>query len=273
MSTGKIFSEFNAEEKRDMLAKDARCSKEKFRKYYTYRTLGSEIGKINSGKFWDCELLKQQERNTNNYIEKHRLDIISKEIIKISGYKETKLLDVGIGNALIENKIYEHKNIKLSGIDISDYAIKKANSSFNGVFVLGQINKIPFSDRYFDIVVASEVLEHIPPSLTFQALSEIFRVLKPGGNLLISIPINENLKELIINKGINPNKHAREYTKNIIKMELKLGGFKIYKINELYAFSNNYWIKSCFIKFIRLFTISLFSGLGVNNLVVFARKK
>jgi ubiquinone/menaquinone biosynthesis C-methylase UbiE len=52
--------------------------------------------------------------------------------------------------------------------------------------VLGDVEAIPFGDGTFSGVVCTEVLEHVPDA--DQALREIYRVLKPGGVLLGSVP-------------------------------------------------------------------------------------
>ena len=270
MSTGKISLAFKLEHLRDKLASTHRVAKYEYMQYYT--SCKPEINKINTGSFWDIQLSKQTNRYKTSPIEQHRISLIAKEIFKLSKNNKIKLLDVGIGNALIEDRVYGSKNIEIFGVDISDYAIHKAKSKFRGIFKLGSITKLSFEKSMFDVVV-SEVLEHIPPPFTFRALSEISRVLAPEGYLLLSIPVNENLKEMVTKKRINPNQHAREYTKNIIKTELRLSGFVVYGITELYAFPDNYFIKSFFIKFIRLFTNKILSKLQVNNLIIFAQKK
>ena len=52
--------------------------------------------------------------------------------------------------------------------------------------VRGDLLHLPFPDGSVDRVMASEVLEHIPDDVT--AMAEIFRVLKPGGRMVITVP-------------------------------------------------------------------------------------
>jgi SAM-dependent methyltransferase len=60
--------------------------------------------------------------------------------------------------------------------------------------------KLPFSNGTFDVVLMSEVIEHVPS--TVMVLAEVSRVLKPGGLLLITWPFNYMLHEI-------PNDHVR----------------------------------------------------------------
>jgi SAM-dependent methyltransferase len=54
------------------------------------------------------------------------------------------------------------------------------------VDVAGDARIMPFSDASMDVVLATQVLEHIPDPIA--AIGEIRRVLKPGGTLLLSVP-------------------------------------------------------------------------------------
>ena len=98
----------------------------------------------------------------------------------------TRTLDLGCGlnprNPFNCSEIY--------GIDIREHKIKNI---FNVDLVT---NPIPFQDNFFDYVTAFDFIEHIPrvvylPKRKFpfiDLMSEIFRVLKPGGKFLSSTP-------------------------------------------------------------------------------------
>ncbi|MBF0141043.1 MAG: methyltransferase domain-containing protein [Magnetococcales bacterium] len=60
--------------------------------------------------------------------------------------------------------------------------------------VLGNASSLPFPDRFFDLVLCSEVLEHLPEPEDQACLTEMTRVLKPGGRLLITVPSLEGLR-------------------------------------------------------------------------------
>lgn len=67
--------------------------------------------------------------------------------------------------------------------------------------------KMDFQDNMFDIVICTEVLEHIPDDK--KAAKEILRVLKPGGFLLLTVP---HLDRVPLEAGIK--EHFRHYKKN-----------------------------------------------------------
>lgn len=59
-------------------------------------------------------------------------------------------------------------------------------------------DKLPFEDNLFDYVYASHVLEHVPWFQTRYAMSEAYRILKPGGKLEIWVPDFEILVKVYL---------------------------------------------------------------------------
>lgn len=59
--------------------------------------------------------------------------------------------------------------------------------------VAGRLEGVPFRAGSFDKVVVSEVLEHLPIEIMRLALTEIRRVLVPGGEIIGTVPCKENL--------------------------------------------------------------------------------
>jgi SAM-dependent methyltransferase len=57
--------------------------------------------------------------------------------------------------------------------------------------VMGQITRLPFIDAAFDLVCALDIVEHVDDDVG--ALSELARVLTPGGTLLVSMPLHPSL--------------------------------------------------------------------------------
>ena len=56
----------------------------------------------------------------------------------------------------------------------------------SAIDVFGSVMELPFVDHSFDVVLCTEVLEHVPEPV--KTLKEFHRVLKPGGHLILSVP-------------------------------------------------------------------------------------
>lgn len=98
-----------------------------------------------------------------------------------------KLLNVGCSDGLMERKL-QGKFSKLVGIDINpiDIEVAKSGKSKEMDFIVGAAEKIPFPANTFDRIICMEVLEHVEDDK--KALAEMYRVLKKGGELILTVP-------------------------------------------------------------------------------------
>ena len=72
------------------------------------------------------------------------------------------------------------------------------------------ITDIPFRDNEFDLIICNHVLEHVPDDK--KAMSELYRVLKPGGKAMINVPIKMQMKETLEKEEYNtPELRTRYY--------------------------------------------------------------
>jgi len=206
-----------------------------------------EIPNLNSGVKWD-KLNRVNIDEFTNPMAYHRVNIVHDFIVYDKD--RYKLLDIGFGQGALEEKLNKsNKCSELWGIDISKESVSDKKREYpSWKFIVGDIMKVNLPKKYFDYVVILEVLEHIDPSKILIVLSKINASLKNGGYIIVSVPLNEGLEEMI-NKGINPNAHVRAYTSNIIKSELKMTGYRIEKFVYLYAFHFLYGLKSMFAKY------------------------
>ena len=100
------------------------------------------------------------------------------------------------------------------GLDLETDVVALASRRFAEVsslwFCAGSVTSLPFADNTFDVYVSFETIEHIEDVERF--VSEAWRVLKPGGTLLVSTPnrlvTNPQLPRLA--KPMNPF-HVREF--------------------------------------------------------------
>jgi SAM-dependent methyltransferase len=100
------------------------------------------------------------------------------------------LLDVGCNAGdLLVNLRHAYPEMRLVGVDVNAAQIEAARARLLDIeFHLATGTALPFPDEEFDCVTCIEVLEHIAPEQREAALREIYRVLRPGGRLVLRVP-------------------------------------------------------------------------------------
>ncbi len=102
--------------------------------------------------------------------------------------KGLKVLDAGCGEGhLIEMLNTKFPENKYYGADVTEVALKRARGRCPlADFRLEDLSDLKFEDKYFDVVIITEVLEHIFDYK--KVITELKRVLKKGGILIITFP-------------------------------------------------------------------------------------
>ena len=106
------------------------------------------------------------------------------------------VLDIGSGLGGPSIYLAKHFNAHIVGLDPQDWMIERANSNLDiekeqlkgfvdFIFMKSSSHLQQFSDASFDVVFSKEALLHIPREVKPQFFSEIYRVLKPGGSIII----------------------------------------------------------------------------------------
>lgn len=107
---------------------------------------------------------------------------------------------------------------------------------------------LPFPDGTFDRIVAAEVLEHIPDDEG--AIAELFRVLKPGGVMAVTIPswLPEQICWALSEEYHAPHVpggHVRIYTENELRRKLRTVGLQPGDAHHAHALHSPYWWLRC----------------------------
>jgi SAM-dependent methyltransferase len=109
----------------------------------------------------------------------------------------------------------------ITGLDISEDAIAFCEGNGFGPVEHGDICAMPFADDSFDLVLATDVIEHVEED--DGALREIARVLRPGGTLLLTVPAFELLWGLQDRVA----QHKRRYRLKPLAEKLTIAGLRV----------------------------------------------
>lgn len=155
------------------------------------------------------------------------------------------ILDAGCGRGFYLNYYRYVSKVKLVGLELDDAIIRKAQANVGHLpdisLVQANLYHLPFPDNTFHAVIMSEILEHVDDDA--RALREAYRVLKPGGVVVMTVPnanypfwwdpINKTLETLFKRKirrgplaGIWAN-HVRLYTLPELREPVQAAGFMI----------------------------------------------
>jgi SAM-dependent methyltransferase len=107
--------------------------------------------------------------------------------------RDDRVLDLGCGDGRFTGELAT-AGASVVGVDVAEAALARARDTHPGLdFRLAPIDgPLPLEDNSFDLVWASEVIEHIAD--TARWLSEIRRVLVPAGRLLLTTPSHGRLR-------------------------------------------------------------------------------
>ncbi|MDQ2754350.1 MAG: class I SAM-dependent methyltransferase [Actinomycetota bacterium] len=119
-------------------------------------------------------------------------------------------------------------------------------SGGRGAGVVGDALLLPFPDASFDRVIAAEVLEHIPDDR--QAMSELTRVLRPGGTMAVTVPrwLPELVNWVLSDEyHLVPGGHVRIYRRSDLVARLKACGLAPYGAHHAHGLHSPYWWLKC----------------------------
>lgn len=118
---------------------------------------------------------------------------------------------------------------------------------FKGV-LRGDATRLPFADDSFDVVITSEVLEHIQDDVS--AISEMVRVLKPGGHFAATVPawFPEKINWMLSDEYHAPKSeggHVRIYSATELSAKLRTAGLELQGSHRAHALHSPYWWLKC----------------------------
>jgi SAM-dependent methyltransferase len=150
-----------------------------------------------------------------------RRRLFRREINKIDLPYTSQVLDVGTSTGTNLRLLRDLGFRDVVGLDFSQEAINYCREKGLGVVRHGDLCGMPFASDSFDLVLATDIIEHIDDDL--KALNEIRRVLRPDGKVLITVPaftILWGLQDRV-------SHHKRRYVKRQLINKLQRSGFAV----------------------------------------------
>jgi ubiquinone/menaquinone biosynthesis C-methylase UbiE len=136
------------------------------------------------------------------------------------------ILDAGCGTGA-GMSTYLSDYGKVTGIDISSIALNFCSERNLTSLALASVMEIPFQSDSFNLVTSFDVLYERAVTSDLAALTEFFRVLRPGGFVLLRLPAYNWLRgqhDVTIHT-------ARRYTAPLVSKQLKASGFRVLHIS------------------------------------------
>lgn len=135
-----------------------------------------------------------------------------------------ELLDAGCGTGGMLARVHEHfPEAQLTGVDYSEQALAfTAKRNTGAALVHGSVDELSFDDARFDFLLSLDVMSDGGVDET-AALRQMYRVLKPGGAVLVNLPAFEFLRGSH-DAAVNT---ARRFTRPQLRQFLQSAGFRI----------------------------------------------
>ncbi len=170
----------------------------------------------------------------------------------------TRFIDVGAGAG---RHSYEalRRGARVTSYDLDEGELEGVKGMFaalelegevppggTGEVVVGDVLEMPFDDGTFDVVLASEILEHVPADVA--AIAELTRILAPGGTLAVTVPrwLPEKVCWALSDEyHANEGGHIRIYRADELRGKLEAAGLTFTHSHHAHALHAPFWWLKC----------------------------
>jgi 2-polyprenyl-3-methyl-5-hydroxy-6-metoxy-1,4-benzoquinol methylase len=161
----------------------------------------------------NCEHLRQRFLEELSFFDRYK--------------KSGKLLDIGAGAGIFLWHARD-RGWQVDGVELSEYGVNFARQHFGIQLVNGTLQQSSYAPGSFDVVTLQDVIEHI--SNPFEMLSDVNRLLRPGGIVSLATPNFSSLGRVIYQDDwalISPVEHLCLFNKKSLFTLLKATGFEV----------------------------------------------
>jgi glycosyltransferase involved in cell wall biosynthesis len=190
-------------------------------------------------------------------VQAYRCAVLTVDLDRLGVVAGTRLLDIGCGNGRHAFAAWKAGSgvvaVDASVAELGDVAtmagamlVAGEVSAIDGGVLAGDALALPFADRSFDVIVASEIFEHILDD--HAAMRECARVLRPDGVVALSVPraLPEAINWLLSwDYHHNPGGHIRIYRRRQLLARLSLAGLEQVHHEYRHGLHSPYWWLRC----------------------------
>jgi len=154
------------------------------------------------------------EKGENPWMPKYLVEELeSKTVAAIRKISKSgdKILDAGVGYGGLLGRLPE---LQRFGVDISMSYLRRIPRELDVCFA--KLENLPYKDEVFDIVVSTDVLEHVID--LNKVVDELMRVLKKNGTLILRVPFDEDLSPYLSESMPYEYVHLRKFTKACLEL-------------------------------------------------------
>ena len=186
-----------------------------------------------------------------------RRQLFAAELRVLKVGMDAKFLDIGAGTGSNLRMLRQEGYRNVTGVDFNPLAIRYCLTKGFTSVLLGAATSLPFAEGQFDVVLATDTVEHIEDDQ--KALHEIHRILAPGGHAMIVVPAFPSLWGLQDDVA----HHKRRYRMANLTEKIRSSGLQI---RRSYYFNFLLFVPIWLVRqFNRIVGIKLASELEINS--------
>ena len=130
-----------------------------------------------------------------------------------------RLLDAGSGSGRTLDELARYGSV--AGVELNALGVEAARARGHAEVRQAPVEEIPHPDASFDLVTCLDVIEHTPDDV--RSLTELRRVTKPGGVLILTVPAYPRLWS----RHDDINRHYRRYTRRSLRAAARAAGWRV----------------------------------------------